>query len=87
MIGSNVSVIGKVGSREIRSSIQLTNRTTALMIYAINRNKIHSCDLVFEPPELEKIGVLDKKGIERAYQIGYDHGRIVLDRARGNGQP
>lgn len=85
VIGSNVSVIGKVGSREIRSSIQLTNRTTALMIYAINRNKVQSCDLVFEPPELEKIGVLDKKGIERAYRIGYDHGRDVLDRAQSSG--
>lgn len=81
VIGSNVSVIGRAGSREIRSSLQLTNRTTALMIYVINRNKIRSCDLIFEPQELEKIGVLDKKGIERAYQIGYAHAKEVLEEA------
>ncbi|MDG1571456.1 patatin-like phospholipase family protein [Robiginitalea sp. M366] len=79
VIGSNVSVITEISKKEISSSIQLTNRTTGLMMYAINREKIHSCDLVFEPMELEKIGVLDKKGIEEAYQIGYDHAARKLE--------
>lgn len=79
IIGSNVSVVKKLSSRELRSSYQLTNRTTALMIYAINREKIGRCDLVFEALELEKIGVLDKKGIERAFNIGYDHASRKLD--------
>lgn len=71
LIGSNVSVIKKVDKKAIGSSLQLANRTTALMIYAINRQKIGQCDLIFEPLELESIGVLDKKGIEKAYTIGY----------------
>ncbi|WP_337251784.1 hypothetical protein [Maribacter halichondriae] len=49
------------------------------MIYAINRQKIRQCDLVFEPLELEKIGVLDKKGIEKAYFIGYEHASRKLE--------
>ena len=73
MIGSNVSVIKKVEKKHIRSSFQLASRTTALMIYAINRQKIHQCDLIIEPMELDQIGVLDKAGIERAYLIGYEH--------------
>ncbi len=73
IIGSNVSVVKEVEKRSISSSLQLANRTTALMIYAINRQKIKTCDLVFEPLELETIGVLDKKGIEKAYVIGYEH--------------
>ncbi len=80
LIGSNVSVIRPVESREIRSSYQLANRTTALMIYSVNREKVRQCDLVFEPPELDRIGVLDKKGIIRAYRLGYDHARSVLER-------
>lgn len=72
IIGSNVSVIKKVDKKAISSSLQLANRTTALMIYAINRQKIHQCDLIFEPLELESIGVLDKTGIEKAYTIGYE---------------
>lgn len=79
VIGSNVSVISRISRKEIGSSIQLTNRTTGLMMYAINRDKIHSCDLIFEPAELEKIGVLDKKGIEEAYEIGYAHASRKLD--------
>ena len=83
IIGSNVSVIGRVESGDIRSSIQLTNRTTALMIYAVNREKFQKCQLLLEPKELESIGVLDKKGIELAYRIGYDHARERLDAHNG----
>ncbi len=79
VIGSNVSVVKTLTRRELRSSYQLTNRTTALMIYAINREKINRCDLVFEALELEKIGVLDKKGIEKAFTIGYDHANRKLE--------
>ncbi len=80
MIGSNVSVIKQVEKKHISSSIQLANRTTALMIYAINRQKIHQCDLIFEAMELDAIGVLDKKGIEKAYVIGYDHAARTLEK-------
>ncbi|MFH6603039.1 patatin-like phospholipase family protein [Maribacter algicola] len=79
VIGSNVSVIKQVAKKEINSSLQLATRTTSLMIYAINRHKISQCDLIFEPEELEKIGVLDKKSIEKAYVIGYDHAARKLE--------
>lgn len=79
VIGSNVSVIKKVDKKAIGSSLQLANRTTALMIYAINRQKIWQCDLIFEPLALESIGVLDKKGIEKAYLIGYEHASRKLN--------
>lgn len=73
MIGSNVSVIKQVEKKNIRTSLQLASRTSALMIYAINRAKITQCDLIIEPMELDQIGVLDKAGIEKAYVIGYEH--------------
>lgn len=85
IIGSNVSVIKKVKKKAISSSLQLANRTTALMIYAINRQKIWQCDLVFEPLELESIGVLDKKGIEKAYLIGYEHAARQLEKLAPSG--
>ncbi len=79
MIGSNVSVIKQVDKKSIRTSLQLAGRTTALMIYAINRAKIAQCDIVIEPMELDQIGVLDKAGIEKAYVIGYDHASKQLE--------
>lgn len=84
VIGSNVSVIKELPKEGIKSSLQLANRTTSLMIYAINRNKVHQCDLVFEPQALELIGILDKKGIEKAYNIGYEHAVRVIEQRFGS---
>ncbi len=84
VIGSNVSVVTSVSRKDIRSSWQLANRTTGLMMYAINREKISRCQLVFEPKELEKIGVLDKSGIEKAFEIGYGYASGVLAERAGS---
>lgn len=73
VIGSNVSITGEVDKNAIRNSLQLTGRVTGLMIYASNKEKIKACDLLVEPKALEEIGVLDKKGIEKAYSIGYNY--------------
>lgn len=78
VIGSNVSGIKKIGKEAIKSSYQLANRTTSLMIYAINKGKVDRCDLIFEPKSLETIGILDKKGIEKAYTIGYENALAKL---------
>ena len=80
MIGSNVSVIKQVDKKSIRTSLQLASRTSALMIYAINRSKIAQCDFIIEPMELDQIGVLDKAGIEKAYIIGYEHACRKLEK-------
>ena len=72
LIGSNVSIVSKLDKKHLTNSFQLTGRVTGLMIYAINREKIHKCNLVIEPQELEHIGILDRKGIEKAYALGYE---------------
>lgn len=72
IIGSNVSIVAPAQKKDLANSFQLTGRTTGLMIYAINRKKVNSCDVLIEPRELEKIGILDRKGIEKAYALGYE---------------
>lgn len=81
MIGSNVSALKSIGKDGIRTSLQLANRTTALMIYAINKDRMASCDLLFEPDKLDQIGVLDKRSLEKAHDIGYDHASHLLEMA------
>ncbi|WP_435624081.1 patatin-like phospholipase family protein [Flagellimonas sp.] len=81
IIGSNVSIAGEASKKDLKNSLQLAGRVTGLMIYASSHKKLADCDLFIEPPELEKIGVLDKKGIEKAYQIGYEHGSRTLEKA------
>lgn len=80
VIGSNVSIAGKLQKKDLRNSIQLASRITGLMVYASSHEKLRQCDLQVEPLELEHIGVLDKKGIERAYTIGYDVASAALDK-------
>lgn len=72
VVGSNVSIVSKLQKKDLNNSLQLTGRVTGLMIYAINREKIEKCHLVFEPQALENIGIFDRKGIEKAYAIGYE---------------
>ena len=80
-IGSNVSIVSKLQKKDLNNSFQLTGRTTGLMVYAINRKKIAQCDLVIEPKALEKIGLLERKGIEKAYEIGYEHAKRMFEAA------
>lgn len=80
IIGSNVSVVGELNKNALKNSLQITGRVTGLMIYAINRKKLQACNLLLEFQELEKIGVLDRKGIEKAYQIGYEHTARKLEK-------
>ena len=71
LFGSNVSMVRDVHQNELGSSLQLAQRTTGLMMYALNKEKLANCDLLFQPFELQSIGVLDKKQIDSAYEIGY----------------
>ena len=73
IIGSNVSMISKLEQKDLKNSFQLTGRVTGLMIYASSKKKIDSCDLLLESPSLDTIGMLDRKGIEKAYTIGYEN--------------
>lgn len=79
IIGSNVSMVSELSKNALKNSLQITGRVTSLMIYAINRQKLESCDLLMGFKALEKIGVLDRKGIEKAYLLGYEHANRVLD--------
>ncbi|NAS10956.1 patatin-like phospholipase family protein [Poritiphilus flavus] len=79
VIGSNVSIAGYVEKKGLKNALQLAGRVTGLMIYASGKDKLRNCDLALEPTELEDIGVLDKTGIEKAYEIGYEHASRVLE--------
>lgn len=80
IFGSNVSMVRDVIRKEISSSLQLVQRTMDLMLYAMNKPKLETCDLLFQPYALEKIGILEKKKIDEAYQIGYEHAKKTLSK-------
>lgn len=80
VLGSNVSIVGQVNKKDLGNSLQLAARTTGLMIYAMNKGKMNSCDLCISPKALEHIGLLDRKGIEEAYAIGYEEASKQLEK-------
>jgi len=79
IIGSHVSIVGELHKKALKNTFQLTARITGLMIYAASHAKLGACDLFIEPEELEQIGLLDKKDIEKAYQIGYDRASWAIE--------
>lgn len=72
IIGSNVSIVARLDQKDLKNSLQLTGRVTGLMIYASAKKKLSACNLLLESREIERIGLLDRKGIEKAFVIGYD---------------
>lgn len=80
IIGSNVSIVSKLEKKDLKNSLQLTGRVTGLMIYASSKKKLNSCNLLFESPDLEQIGMLDRKAIEKAFSIGYDNASRQLEK-------
>ncbi len=79
IIGCYTSGMKEVGSVILKNPIQLANRTNKLMLHANSMEKLCATDLLFRPKGLEHIGFLDKKGIEKAFIIGYDHASRCLD--------
>ncbi len=78
IIGSNVSIAEELRKKDLKNALQLAGRVTGLMIYASCKAKLAQCDLFIEPKALEAIGVLDKKGIEKAYNLGYEYASRAL---------
>ncbi|MEN1784216.1 MAG: patatin-like phospholipase family protein [Bacteroidota bacterium] len=78
IIGSNVSVAGVLRKKDLSNAWQLGARVTGLAIYASSKDKLKKCDMAIEPNDLEQIGVFDKKNIEAAFEIGYEHGHKAI---------
>jgi len=80
IIGSNVATMSPVQPRDLKNPLQVTARVSSLTIYGGGRRKMKECNVLVEPMELEHIGVLDKRRIERAYEIGYEEATRVLEK-------
>ena len=80
IIGSYTSIAEPMHAAQITTALKLTTRVNSLMIHANALHSLRLCDVLFQPSHLNKVGVLDKKGLDKAYQIGYDHAMFTLDR-------
>ena len=79
IIGCYASTMREVGKGQIKNALQISQRANLLMLHANAMDKLCVPDLLFVPPELEGIGALDKKGIDKAFLLGYDYAHRKLD--------
>ncbi|WOD43298.1 patatin-like phospholipase family protein [Hwangdonia lutea] len=79
IIGSYTTSMKEVTKGQLKSYYQITQRTNLLMLHANAKEKLLIPDLLFNPKGLDRIGVLDKRGIEQAFVLGYDYASKLLD--------
>jgi NTE family protein len=71
IIGSFVNPVSKIHKSEVNSLYKLVARVFHIGLDANNFSKFEKCNYVFLPSNMNKIGILDSKGVERAYELGY----------------
>ena len=79
IIGCYTSGMKETAKTVLKSPLQLANRVNRLMLHANCREKLCATDILFRPKDLEYIKVLDEKGIDKAYMIGYEQATRHLD--------
>ncbi|APY12331.1 phospholipase [Seonamhaeicola sp. S2-3] len=84
IIGAYTTAFKEVEKGMLKNSLQLSQRANLLMLHANVKSKLHIPNLLFMPENLDSIGVLDKRGIEKSYNIGYDYASKLLDNAFNN---
>lgn len=80
LMGSYTTSMKPVSASKLKSALQISQRANLLMLHANAKDKLCALDFLFLPKGLETIGVLDKKGIDKAFTIGYDTANKDLDK-------
>ena len=78
IIGSYTSSKIQVTKKQLNNSLQISQRANLLMLHANVIPKLTLTDILFQPEGLDEIGILDKKGIDKAYNMGYEHVNKIL---------
>lgn len=79
IIGSFVNPITSIKESDINTSLKLIYRVYHLGLEANNLKKFKLCNYVFEPKPIDKIGTLETKSIDTAFEIGYNHAKKEID--------
>jgi NTE family protein len=80
IFGSFVNPVSEINPNEINTSLKLMYRVYHIGLDANNTKKFERCNYVFSPPEINKIGILDSKSIDKAFKIGYDYANKELNK-------
>jgi NTE family protein len=79
IIGSFVSTQRQVSRTDLKSTLQLINRSADLAILAASMEKFSLADYMFIPDQLWQYGTFDSKKVPEIYQIGYDFAKSKIE--------
>jgi NTE family protein len=65
--------------KDFRNMFRIAERTFRLTVSSNISPKIEQCEMVFEPEELGKYGLLDTTRGREMYELGYDSARKILN--------
>lgn len=73
IIGSYVHPVSVIKGSDVKSSVGVAMRALDLSRFAIVQPKLERCQFLFAPPAVEAIGMLDRRAIDKAFNIGYEY--------------
>lgn len=79
IIGSFVNPITPIKDSDINTSLKLIYRVYHIGLESNNIKKFKLCNYVFEPKPIDKIGTLETKSIDTAFEIGYNQAKKEID--------
>ncbi len=79
IIGCYTSSVQRLVKGKVKNALQLMQRANMLMHHANAIAKLSIPDLLFMPENIFDVGVLDKKGIDKAFILGYDFANQKMD--------
>jgi len=71
IIAVNISPINK--TEKLKNLIQIAARTFHLSVSSTTKDLKENCDLVIEPPDLDKFEILDASKADEIYKVGYEY--------------
>lgn len=71
LIAVNISPVNK--TEKLKNLIQIAARTFQLSVNATTKGIKDKCDLVIEPPDLDKFEILDASKADEIYKAGYEY--------------
>ncbi len=73
ILGSFVNPVMPIEPKEVNNILKLIQRVYHISLEANHHKKIVKCHYVFMPKEVLKIGLLDTRMINKAYNLGYEN--------------
>lgn len=73
ILGSFVNPVTPIEKNDLSTTLKLLQRVYHISMDANYNEKFTKCDYVFMAPNIQKIGILDTKMLDKAFETGYQH--------------